>query len=931
MNPELWNRVKEAVIAFEDCDVASQKSFLESLKQSDPECYKHALPLIEVEEDSLGFLGKPLFHLDSELETSRELEPGATLGNYQLTDRLGSGGMGTVFKANGLSEAAYSVAAIKVLKHGLDTEEIKHRFQKERKILSFLDHPNIAKLFDYGTTQQGQPYLVMEYIEGEHITDYCDRMRLSVKERLKIFQKICASVQYAHQNLIIHRDLKPANILVTPGGEPKLLDFGIAKLIETDSSDTAVTQTILKLRPMTPDYASPEQIKGAPTDTTCDLYALGVVLFELLTGRRPYTLEGMTEQERIQCISEFVPEKPSTVVLQYSLVPKGTEQGPTPESIAKARGSEPRRLARTLRGDLDTIVAKALRKEPERRYASAEQLSGDIERHLRGFPLQARRDNPFYTAKKFIRRHGVLVSSVLGLLLLLTGFSITLARSNARLKRTQNISEEERQHHVLMADTFQRIIELAGSRDVHQDDVIQQALAQMRERFESRELNRREKASESLALGMGYAAIEDTAAAAAMLEKSMGLHEQAFHRQGRAYPQSMLMLSTFYLKTQQFQKARELLHKTLLLLEETRGTEAWEVGRVCSMLGQAFDGLGALSEAQTWFERAITIVERHKKEQFATWTSIQNAYAHHRSLQGHVDKATELYETVVQEKQAVYGPNDFDLVHSIRPMAELYLKQHAYSQARSWLERARNIHIASQALQHPDYQNLLTQLLTTYHAIPDVAMSEAIAREGLLLSQKAPRKEVFWLMELAKTLENQQRYMEAEAHLRLAIERCEWVPHEMVVSVYLALAKTLRHMGDLGEAAFILDEAEDLLPGSRGSGSAVEAAYLRELAAQLLEQGSLDSANNVAKEALAIDEADLEKIPLSLADNYFLLAQIAFEAKNYSKAKAAVVASLHIRQHEWGSESHPQVEQVKDLMRKVLAFTEPPTMAAEKE
>ncbi|HXI91094.1 MAG TPA: protein kinase, partial [Blastocatellia bacterium] len=304
---------------------------------------------------------------------------------------------------------------------GMNTDFVVRRFLSERQILANLDHPNIALLLDGGTSDEGLPYFVMEYIEGHAIKDYCDARRLATDERLRLFREVCSAVHYAHQNLVIHRDIKPGNILVTDDGTVKLLDFGIAKLLAAGPGSHDTTQVAMRV--MTPDYASPEQARGDPITTASDVYSLGVLLYELLTGHRPYRITGSSPVDIIRAICEREPDRPSTAVARVETIPTGdgdTTVTVTPESVSKARGSQPDKLRRELEGDLDNIVLKAMRKEPHRRYASAQQFSEDISRYLDGRPVIARKDTFGYRATKFIHRHktGVAVAVLVAIALL---------------------------------------------------------------------------------------------------------------------------------------------------------------------------------------------------------------------------------------------------------------------------------------------------------------------------------------------------------------------------------------------------------------------------------------------------------------------------------------------------------------------------------
>ena len=343
---------------------------------------------------------------------------GTRIGPYRLVREIGHGGMGTVYLAERDDEQYHQQVAIKLIKPGLGGEAIRKRFRNEMQILADLNHPNIARLLDGGQTAEGVPYLVMEYVEGNPIDVFCNEGQLSIEERLKLFSTICAGVQYAHQHLVIHRDIKPGNILVTGDGLPKLVDFGIAKLLDRERSDATATAMPF----MTPHYASPEQVRGAGVTTATDVYSLGVVLYELLTNRRPYRLKSDVAHEVAQAICEEEPQRPST-------------------------------SQKRLHADLDNIVMMAMRKEPQRRYATAEQFAEDIRRHLEGLPVKARPDTFGYRADKFVRRHklGVAAAGVITLTLLI---GIVATVWQARVARAERARAERR---------FEEVRQLANS------------------------------------------------------------------------------------------------------------------------------------------------------------------------------------------------------------------------------------------------------------------------------------------------------------------------------------------------------------------------------------------------------------------------------------------------------------------------------------
>ena len=372
---------------------------------------------------------------------SPDLQP--QISGYQIISRIGAGGMGDVFLAEDLK--LHRRVALKLVRPGMWSAEIRQRFQYEEQILASLNHPNIAHLHGAGVASDGTPCFVMEYVEGAPIDHYCQRENLSLQARLDLFRKVCAAVQYAHQHLVIHRDLKPSNILVTNDGEPKLLDFGIAKLLTPTDSTLQPAVTIAGM--MTPNYASPEQVRGENVTTASDVFGLGVLLYELLTGRRPYRTRTTSPHEVVRLICEVEPERPSTAVRER-------------ESSASD--------ARLLLGDLDNIVLMALRKEPERRYQSVAQFSEDIRRYLEGLPVSAHKDTVGYRASKFIRRHKVaVIAALLFAGTLVAGIVATeweAHRANVqRLRAERRFNDVRRLAHSLMFEIHDSVQNLQGS------------------------------------------------------------------------------------------------------------------------------------------------------------------------------------------------------------------------------------------------------------------------------------------------------------------------------------------------------------------------------------------------------------------------------------------------------------------------------------
>ena len=456
MNSGSLGRLKDIFHSARELPSSERAAFLTGACGSDEQLRREIEALLESDRAADDFIADPPARLvaDAFGGSDDPSDAGRMIGQYRLLECIGSGGMGAVYLANRADQQFQMQVAIKLIKRGMDTDSVLRRFQHERQILASLEHPNIARLLDGGTTEDGVPYFVMEYIDGHRIDRYAEEHRLSISERLELFRQVCGAVSYAHQRLVVHRDLKPSNILVTPAGVPKLLDFGIAKIIQpNDSTELLPTITIVPI--MTPEYASPEQIEGAPATTLSDVYSLGAVLYELLAGRPPYRLQNRSPQEIEKAIGTAQIEKPSAVVSR-------------PED------------ARRLRGDLDNIVRLAMRRETARRYRSVEQFSEDIRRHLAGRPVVAQPDTLSYRSAKFLRRNRLAVSAAALLFLTLVGGIVATAwqarratiqehRARAEQARAERRFNEVRKlAHSVLFDYHDAIKNLPGATKVRE-------------------------------------------------------------------------------------------------------------------------------------------------------------------------------------------------------------------------------------------------------------------------------------------------------------------------------------------------------------------------------------------------------------------------------------------------------------------------------
>ena len=410
-----WQKVKDLFAMAIEQPADLRRQFLKSHCGEDGALLNEVLSLIDASSESDNVIENNIIDLAAKIGASETDLVDQHFGSYRIIREIGSGGMGTVFLAERDDGEFSRQVALKIVRQSVADREIIARFISERQILANLHHPNIAVLLDGGVSERGEPFLAMEYVDGRSLIEYAETNRLTIAERLGLFLKICSAVSYAHRHLVVHRDIKPSNILVTADGEPKLLDFGLAKAFE---SDTSKTQTAM--RAFTPAYASPEQIHGKNITTSSDIYSLGVVFYELLTGCKPLDFDKKSFDEIIQTLNNVDPIRPS--------------------SIGRARQTGP--ISQSLRGDLDNIALTAIRKEPERRFRTVDDLAEDIERHLKGRPISARPNTAGYLAGKFVRRNKIAVSAAaLIVLSLIAGLTFSLWEAD-RARRERDRAEK---------------------------------------------------------------------------------------------------------------------------------------------------------------------------------------------------------------------------------------------------------------------------------------------------------------------------------------------------------------------------------------------------------------------------------------------------------------------------------------------------------
>ena len=664
MTPQRWQEVKSVLDHALDHGPSSRSIFLDEACDHDQALREEVESLLERETELWDFLDAPLFSLSP--KTQHDTAAGSRIGPYQLEKAIGQGGMGTVYLAHRLDDFEKRVA-IKLLRRGMDSDEIVRRFRRERQILAQLEHPNIARLLDGGSTDDGLPYFVIEYVDGEPIDRYCATRTLSLQRKLRLFQKICDAVQAAHQRLIVHRDLKPANILITADGEPKLLDFGIAKLLTDDGpAETLFTQHGLRL--LTPGFASPEQIRGEAITTASDVYALGVLLYSLLTDKLPHDLPTTPSPEALLVLCEQDPDAPSNSI---------TDRG------------ERRRL----RGDLDAIALKALRKSPEQRYPSATALARDVQRHLDGFPVQARQGTTLYRARRYLHRNRIAIGAASLAVVIASGIAAREWQQSGRLAHQLSRSEAAKEFLIDIVTagdpenargqelTASQILELGAERipsGFPEQPELRADLSDMVGRAQ-RNLGHYEKAEKLLrlavsdrkeALGAKHPDVAVALDSLASLLQEMGrtreaedAYLEATKIQAASLPSDNLdalrgifNYANFLTNLDRLDEAEPLAQKAAEGRRRRLGESADETAVSRALLGRILNIRGQLVPARAELTAAIRILETHRSPLDLRVLSAKTSLATVEWSLGNLDAAEALLRESVDGHSTVFGP-----------------------------------------------------------------------------------------------------------------------------------------------------------------------------------------------------------------------------------------------------------------------------------
>jgi serine/threonine-protein kinase len=772
MNSERWNKIQSIFEKALNLNPSEKENFLQRECGDDKELFDEVASLLLADEKQHSIFSGSAADYMAVVDATLE---GKTFGNYRAIKQVGSGGMGSVYLAERVDGMFEQKVALKVVKPGMNSQEIITRFEEERQILARLQHPHIARLLDGGISELSLPYFTMEYVEGKPITEYCDDKNLTIEGRLELFRKVCEAVLYAHQNLVIHRDIKPSNILVQEDGTVKLLDFGIAKVFEDSDDKKLLTRTGMRM--MTPEYASPEQVKGDPVSTATDIYSLGLILYQLLTGCPPYEIQSTSalEMERIICLTE--PQKPSTMITKILLPGKEGSKKTNPKYILEKRRTTVSKLKKRIAGDLDNICLMAIRKEPERRYSSIAQLITDIDNHLSGLPVTARKSTASYITKKFIQRHkvGVVVTSIAVIVLALVTVFYTIQLKEER-DRAQLEAEKSRRVSEFLAGIFQvsdpeqskgenitaRELLDIGVRRIEselsdQPEVLANMLGVTGNVYKSLGLYDNAQVlllkafsiNDSL-LGRDSPETVKTLSDLAQLNFAMGDYEAAIEKFNEAIEkriniygeksleaaESMNDLAMVLREEGNYGEAAKLLNSSLTMRKNLLSPKSQEIAQSLNNLAQLKVDIGEFEEAKKLFEESLQIKEENYSKIHPSVTETLGNLAFLLQRMGEYEKASELFNETLEIDKKLFGDlhpvvstDLYNLASNTALMGNLKGAEKLYSEVLEFDKKLLGE-------DHPYIALDLNNLAGIYSDRGDYEKAEVLYNESLSLNKK---------------------------------------------------------------------------------------------------------------------------------------------------------------------------------------------------
>ncbi len=861
---QLIDQVFDAVV---DMPAQERERALMDRCDGDAELVVAVRSLLDSADRSDGFLDAPVPAALADF-ISQQTEPdlvGSTIGDYRVTDLIASGGMGTVYKAKHKDESDRSPVAIKVIRHGMYGPDAAKRFDRERQALSGLHHPNVASMIDGGVTTAGLAYLVMEYIDGESIDAYCDARAASPRERLRLILDVCAAVSHAHRNLLIHRDIKPSNILVGRDGVVKLLDFGIAKLIPEDGSDAAQTRTMTERRVVTPQYAAPEVIRGEPASTAMDVYSLGLVVYELLTGRRPYDLTNRSARAAEEIICDSAPVAPSTVVTRPNepVSSSGTRKLASAGELARLRDSTPEQLRREYMGDLDIVVAAALHKDTTRRYASVEHFAADIERYLNGFPVLARKDSASYRAKKFYQRHKLGVVAACVMFASLVGgvgagaYGLLNARAEAHRARVE--AAKSSQINAFLQDMLGGADPEHGRTDITVREMMDLASA----RVDAVSLpDPQVKAAVHRTLGQTYLDLGLADQAESHLRQALALLRPLRSSARMDLCRSLLGLGKALRVTGTHAEAVAALTEALEISRSLPGAAtALTVQSMVALSGVRFDQ-GAFDEATALLRGAVDLAQKSFGDHHRTVAEAMEKLGVTLSDRGRRDEAATLCQQALDINRSLYGPRHVRVSNSLRHLAIVRHQQFKYNEAEVLYREALDIHMELFGERHPQVARIMNNLGVLLRTTGRVVEARTMLERALTL-----RRDLFGNEHeaVASTLNNLATAMDAvsaEPIIRKSLvisKAVHGARHHSVGRTLQNLATSLKDQRKFAEAEPLYRRSLDILGETFGTNHPSYAFALTGLAEVLIQRQAYAKAEPLLRDSIRSREASAPK------------------------------------------------------------------------
>jgi serine/threonine-protein kinase len=818
VSPERWRRINDTLDEALDLAPDQRDGFLARACGDDATLRTEVEQLLASCESTGGLLDASAPGLAAALAGEPGLPEGTLVGPYRIVRELASGGMGTVYLAERDDPRLRQRVALKMVHQGLHADYLVRRFLEERQILASLEHPGIARLMDGAVTPAGVPWFAMEYVEGVPLDDYCDRHRLGVDERLRLFAQVCDAVQYAHRNLVAHRDLKPSNILVTESGQPKLLDFGIARLVAGGESP-ADDRTGIGPRLLTPEYASPEQLRGEPVSTATDVYSLGVTLYHLLTGQRPYRHRGESRWELPGALLG-PPERPS------ALAAAGNDAGET----AAARGTTPARLARRLAGDLDAIVLKAMRPEPGQRYATAEQLAADLRRHASGLPVGARADTRWYRVRKFVSRHRAGVAASAAALVLLMGFAVV-----TRVQAMRIAAERDRAQQV---EAF--LLGLFHRSDLHQGSTQAVTVRDLLDRGAAEIADVRQPEVRwrlQLALGHAYYGQGDYGRAVALMDSSyMALRRLRGERDQETLAIANQLANVLRVAGR-YDRAQALYRVILDARRRELGSGSVEVARSLNGLAMVLRMQGRYAEAEGLLREALSIDRTLARTEPTGLPQTLNNLGHVMRESGRLREAEALHRESLAVRRAVWGPEHFEVTVSLANLAGVLRDRGDHAGADTLYRQVLALRLRLAGEEHPDLAMDRAGYAQLLHLRGDLERAEALYRRALAVQRRVlPPGHALTattLTGLGALLVDRNRPAEALLLLEeaLAVRRAALPPgHWYVAETESALGACLAALGRRPEAEPLLVRSAAVLETALGRESTLARTARRRIA-----------------------------------------------------------------------------------------------------